>query len=538
LARIPDTLAPTYPLQLTTDRLVIQFASHTPPHVAASGRRNTRVLVARGRALGELLCRTLLAQSAVHTVSLSECNHADFRHVGAALSAVAWADPPVAQLRCRGLCDVTQPQHKLLRLAWLAYVLSVRCRRTPSLPLSLALLSTCVLINQHESDALQQLVTRGTPLRDVVEEALRLRFDGDAAKVAQLAVNYPRLGSTVRLARGTRLYFEPLRTAAECVAVDSNSGEEEEVDLVAHVFDHGGFVGVVYAGYGLVWATAASVVAWHRQVHDGDVVMKGDDDRPIASLCLSFENSNVDRLTPNVEAMAHRVVWILPLLACPSLQSLTLEHTVVLHDDLVKIFSYFPRLETLVLDRCVVESVDAFFEPTRMAPGIKILSLLCVRDLRMRSRMIASGRLPHGSLSADPADGDAPQWLTPLVGALTRGTAHSLVALRALYVDIKAMASESDESALIERLAQAVASSSLRLTRLHVTCRRSLQRTCAEQLGPLRDVVLMDPPRVRRAMLSVLRLFGCAGEDVARVVLGMAGGSVVRLITWDASTNL
>jgi hypothetical protein len=86
-------------------------------------------------------------------------------------------------------------------------------------------------------------------------------------------------------------------------------------------------------------------------------------------------------------------------------------------------------------------------------------------------------------------------------------------------------------------LAQAVATSMLAVTRLHVTCRYELRDACLALFGPLRDAVLTDLPRVRCAVLSVLRRYCCAVPGVAIIVLALAEGGVVRTITWDEREN-
>jgi hypothetical protein len=79
--------------------------------------------------------------------------------------------------------------------------------------------------------------------------------------LARLHVKYLPLGSTVQLACGTRLFFEPMWYTDECVAVALREGEEE-LDLIVHILSDGGSVGVVYGGYGLVWTLTASVIAF------------------------------------------------------------------------------------------------------------------------------------------------------------------------------------------------------------------------------------------------------------------------------------
>jgi hypothetical protein len=539
LARVQAAMLSPTPLrvQLTIDRLAIELSPPTPPHSAEPGAENTRALVTRGRALGTLL-RTLLVGGGtphVHTVALMGCSHTDFRLVGSALSAVAQATPPIVALRCSELFDATRQYQKPQRLAWLAYTLYCR-RRLP--PLSLSLLSGEVAMDESESDYINQLVARGTPLRDVVGEALRLRLGGDDNQVARLRVDCLRLGSTVQLRRGTRLYFEPFRANAQCVAV-AVEDDNKELDLVTHVLDHGGFVGVVYAGYGLVWAMAATVVAWHRVDHDdGDVVMADSHDSSfpasLASLTLRFEGT-FELLPPAVRPSALRVSAMLPLLAGATLEALTMDRAVVTEDDLALVVSTSPRLHRLSLDRCVVETlaplVDAY---QRRRTCIAVLSLLGVSDFRFRDRLVNRPSLVEQRFLGTTYM-DAPAWMAPFVEALATGVAHGM--LRELHVDIRAMPSTADERAVLERVAQAMAASSLALQRLHVTCRPGLEAACPAVFGLLRDAVLHDPPRVRRAILSVLRAWRCAYPEVANVVLAMAEGDV-RTITWDSNMNL
>jgi hypothetical protein len=113
---------------------------------------STHALVLQGRELGSLL-RTVLATGStprVHSATLLGCSHTDFRLVGAALSAVAMASPPIAKLRCSMLFYATQPQHQLQRLGWLAYTLYYCPRWNQSL-LALSLLSSDAVISEQES---------------------------------------------------------------------------------------------------------------------------------------------------------------------------------------------------------------------------------------------------------------------------------------------------------------------------------------------------------------------------------------------------
>jgi hypothetical protein len=164
----------------------------------------------------------------VHTVALFGCSHCDYRHVRAALSAAALSSPSVSALRCSLLFYAAQPSDKLVRLAWLAYALFARRRRV-AMPLSLSLLSTGLALEEPESDYIMELIDSGTPLRDVVGDALRLRFGNDLDMLARLHVKYLPLGSTVQLACGTRLFFEPMWYTDECVAVATHSSVSRKV---------------------------------------------------------------------------------------------------------------------------------------------------------------------------------------------------------------------------------------------------------------------------------------------------------------------
>jgi hypothetical protein len=529
-------------VQLTVDRLAIVLAPSIPPHCAEPGEKNTRAFVTRGRGLGNLL-RTMFVTGGtprVHTVALLGCSHTDYRLVGAALSAVAMASPSIAALRCGGLFHMTRLQHQLQRLAWLAYTLYY-CRRRQPLQ-SLSLLSNGDAMSEQEREYITQLVVHGTPLRDVVGEALRLRLNGDDDQVARLHVDCLRLGSTVRLLRGTRLYFEPFRddTGVEAAIVDV---EGEELDLVAHVFDYGGFVGVVYAGYGLVWAAAASVAAWHRlsDGNDGTVMTDSNassselSDMALASLTLRFEGTY--DLPPPPTPSALRVTATLAWLACATLETLALDRAVVTRDDLASIVDNLPRLASVSFDRCVVETlaplVDAY---TRGRTRISSLSLLGVSDFRFRARLVNCPPFVEHGLREFTGAKDAPAWIVSFVGTLARGIAHDV--LRELYIDFRTMPSTADGRALLERVVYAVATSSLALQRLHVTCSWELEDACLMLLGPLRGAVLNDHPRVRCAILSVLRACCSALPEVAQTVLAMAEGDVVRMVTWDHETKL
>jgi hypothetical protein len=437
-------------LQLTIERLAIQLAPPTAPRHAEPGETNLRALVSRGRALGRFLWELLLRKDVprIPTVAVLWCSLSDYRLVGAALSAVALMTPPTEELRCSGLFDSSHAQEKLLRLAWFAFALHCRGRRSQhSVPWSLSLLSHGVAMTDAESEYITQLLARGTPLRDVVGEALRLRCGGDDDRVASLTVECLRLGSWVRLARGTRLYFEPFRSDDACVAV-ALEGEEhkDEVEVVAHVADYGGSVGVVYGGYGLVWASVACVIAW--ECTDENVLVADMEETTLqvglTSLTLLFENPAP--LPRELKSSALRVAAMLPLLLprAPRLQTLVLDRCVVTRDDLTLLLYCFPHLETLNLDRCVVESlaplVDAFTE--RRLERLAALSLVGVRDLRFRARLVDRGVMLRSWITAEPKRGDAPVWLASFIvdALLSSGIAHDV--LRKLYVDLRAMASE------------------------------------------------------------------------------------------------
>jgi hypothetical protein len=364
-------------------------------------------------------------------------------------------------------------------------------------------------------------------------------------------VDWLRLGSTVRLGRGTQLYYEPVAHANDAdnrVVVtlwDTDDTDETEVDAVAHVVERG-VVAVVYAGYGLLWAEASRVAVWQRASapEDDDVRMIDDETTskhcaPLSSLALTFDCAQGD-LPATLTPFAHRVAAILPLLSSDTLETLALDRAVVLHDDLAVILSCLSRLRTLVLDRCVVESlaplVDAYSRvPTWRRSRVAVLSLLGTRDVRL---LVHAGAQRNHRYVPDEHDDDfdAPAWIFPLVDAFASGIARGV--LCELHVDCNNMGTEADERAVIERLAHGVRTSALQLKRLHVVCNYHLQGTCAALLGPLLDIMLADPPRVRCAILSVLRAFRCVVPQVVFAVLTVAEGSGVRLVTWDTESNL
>jgi hypothetical protein len=529
-------------VKLTVDRLDLQLAMLAPrwcppPH----GRSYRRALVTKVRKLGHVLRTLLLDANAprVHTVALKGCSHSDFRLVGAALSAVAWASPSVQELRCRGLFYASQPHEQLQRLAWLAYTLHCRRRRGQS-PLALSLVSACVALSDAESTYMQELLVRGTPLRDVVGESLRVRFGGNDGHVARLRVECLRFGSTARLARGTKLFLEPFRVDDECVVVTTDSHPDDELELVAHaVDDHAGvFVGVVYAGYGLVWTTAASVVTWHG-IHDADDVAMVQDDHgegTLSALVLNFEGQVG---FPHARASdAYRVSATLPLLVGPTLRVLTVNHTMVLCRDLTHILECCRGLHSLSLDRCMIESVAPLVvayenHTTRVA----VLSLLGVLDLFMHQQLVHAQSIPpeHYLELVRGEEPPVPMWTSAFVDALVNGVARGV--LRELHVDVQQIATVDDECAVVARLANAVVSGALTLDRLHVSCQYEVEETSGVLLGPLDGVVLKDPRRERCATLSVLRTFGCAPCEIAGIVLAMADERIVRIVTWDSNDN-
>jgi hypothetical protein len=536
IARLPRHV------QLTVDRLDVHLGQLAPRWSAAPrGQNYRRALVTKVRGLGEVLRSLLVVDGApgASTVALSGCSYGDFRLVGAALSAVAWASPPVEGLRCRALFAAIPADEQLQRLAWLAYTLDCRRRRaalTGSRPplLALSLFPTGVAMTDDQGTYMEQLLLRGTPLRDVVGEALRLRCGGEDDLVARLTVDCLRLGSTVQLARGTRLHLEPMRVADDAVVVVTT--DQQVVDAVAYLADYGGFVGVVYAGYGLVWAEAASVTTW--QCLDDDVAMAEENEEAdtgvgLSTLSLCFDGQHDFPRDRAPEAF--RIAATVSLLACPTLHTLTIDRAVILRDDLARVLDSFPCLYALSLDRCVVESVapliDGYRRTTRPL-RVAVLSLLDVLDVRMRVRMVQEQLLQREGHRVLLEEGEAfaPEWITELVEALCNGIARGV--LCELHVDCEAMASERDEQNVVGRLAHAVASGSLPLRRLHITCRCEVLGECGRLLGPLRDVVLRDPPRVRNAVLSVLRAFHCVLPEVTDTVLAMAEGCVVRTVTW------
>jgi hypothetical protein len=107
----------------------IQLAPPYGPRRSGPHARDRKAFVTRGRALGQLLRSLLLASAmAVETVALLNGSYSDYRLVGAALSAVALASPPVSALRCSGLLDPS----RAARVAGICIALSTSPSRAVS----------------------------------------------------------------------------------------------------------------------------------------------------------------------------------------------------------------------------------------------------------------------------------------------------------------------------------------------------------------------------------------------------------------------
>jgi hypothetical protein len=134
------------------------------------------------------------------------------------------------------------------------------------------------------------------------------------------------------------------------------NGGEEELDVVAKVGHDGSeFVGVICAGYGLVWATTESATAWRLME---DVNTGNGNWCQVSSLALSFQSAYT-RASKHIESpLLHCVSSVLSLLTYETFESFAVDMAMVMREDLVLLLKCCRRLQLLTLDRSIVETLE------------------------------------------------------------------------------------------------------------------------------------------------------------------------------------